>query len=170
MSTNSLSKKSGEEIKLVEATDADDDFLAELYFSTRSEEFSAVGWDEAQLRQFLKLQYDYQKQAYPMQFSAPEHSVIRRGDEKIGRLIVNRTETEIRLVDISLLPPFRRAGIGTRIITTLIAEAAEKDLPLTLQVAAGNQAALRLYRKLGFRVTGEDQMNISMQWQADFGF
>lgn len=144
---------------------ADEDFLGKLYFSARSEEFSPFGWDSEQLERFLAMQYKIQKQAYQLQFPDAENLIVWLEKEKIGRLIVNRSATDLRLVDISLLPEFRGSGVGTQIITDLQNEAGEKNLPLTLNVARNNSAAFRLYQKLGFQTTGADEMYYSMEWQ-----
>lgn len=152
-------------IEIVSETVTDENFLAKLYFSTRSDEFSALGWDAERLGQFLAMQYKIQKQAYHLQFPDAENLIIWLEEEKIGRLIVNRSANDLRLVDISLLPKFRSLGVGTKIITDLQSEAGEKNLPLTLNVARNNPSAFRLYQKLGFQMTGEDEMYFSMDWR-----
>lgn len=149
-------------IILAPATEADLKFVENVYISTRIDEFAMIGWDEEQLRQFLAMQNNIQKQAYSHQFPDAENLIICLEKEKIGRLIVNRNTNELRLVDISLLPQFQNLGVGTKIIKDLLNEAKEKKLPLTLTVARNNPAAFRLYQKLGFQITGEDEMYISM--------
>ena len=165
MSEKGLSKSSDGKIELVSETVADENFLAEVYFSTKGDEFAALGWDAEQLGQLLAMQYKIQKQAYQLQFPDAENLIIWMEKEKIGRLIVNRSATDLRLVDISLLPKFRGSGVGTKIITDLQNEAGEKNLPLTLTVAQNNPAAFRLYQKLGFQITGENEMYVSMEWR-----
>jgi ribosomal protein S18 acetylase RimI-like enzyme len=158
-------KSSDAKIQIVGETDADEDFLGKLYFSARSDEFSPLGWDAEQLGRFLTMQYKIQKEAYRLQFPDAENLIIWLKKEKIGRLIVNRSAADLRLIDISLLPEFRGSGFGTKIISDLQSEAGEKNLPLTLNVARNNSSAFRLYQKLGFQTTGEDEMYVSMQWR-----
>lgn len=165
MSEKGSSKSFDGKIEIVSETERDENFLAEVYFSTKSNEFSALGWDAGRLRQFLAMQYKIQKQAYHLQFPNAENLIIWLEKEKIGRLIVNQSATDLRLVDVSLLPKFRGLGIGTKIITGLQSEAGEKNLPLTLNVARNNPSAFRLYQKLGFQMTGEDEMYFSMDWR-----
>jgi ribosomal protein S18 acetylase RimI-like enzyme len=78
-------------------------------------------------------------------------------------LIVERTENEIRLVDIALLPEFRGQEIGGEIIKDLISEAENRRLPLTLTVLKTNDGALRLYQRLGFKSVADDAIYISME-------
>ena len=165
MSEKGLSKSAAGKIKMVSETAADDNFLAQVYFSVKSDEFSALGWDAGQLGQFLAMQYKIQKQAYQLQFPDADYLIIWLEKEKIGRLVVNRGEADLRLVDISLLPKFRNLGVGTKIITDLQNEVGEKNLPLTLTVARDNPSAFRLYQKLGFQITGEDELYLSMEWR-----
>jgi ribosomal protein S18 acetylase RimI-like enzyme len=80
-------------------------------------------------------------------------------------LIVNLSAENLRLVDISLLPEFSGSGVGTKIISDLQSEAGEKNLPLILNVARNNPSAFRLYQKLGFQTTGEEEMYVSMEWR-----
>lgn len=165
MSEKDSSKSSDAKIEIVSQTDTDEEFLAKVYFSVRSDEFLPLGWDAEQLGRFLAMQYKIQKQAYDLQFPGAENLIIRLEKEKIGRLIVNRSAADLRLVDISLLPEFRGSGIGTKIISDLQSEAGEKNLPLTLNVARNNPSAFRLYQKLGFQTTGEAEIYVSMQWR-----
>lgn len=165
MSENNLGNKNFEGIEFYNVSDDDLEFLSKVYFSTRIEEFAMFGWSEAQLESLIEMQFNSQKQSYSIQFPDAEHSIICLDQKKIGRIIVNRTSHEIRLVDIALLPEFRNSGVGSKIITDLTEEAKRKNLPLTLQVARNNSAAFRLYQKLGFQVTDENEMYISMEWK-----
>lgn len=165
MSEEGLSKYTDGKIEIVSVTVKDENFLAEVYLSVKKEEFSALGWNAEQLEQFLAMQYKIQKQAYQMQFPGAENLIIFFEKEKVGRLIVNRSTTDLRLIDISLLPNYRGSGIGTQIITDLQSEAGEQNLPLTLTVARSNPSAFRLYQNLGFQVTGADEMYFSMEWR-----
>jgi ribosomal protein S18 acetylase RimI-like enzyme len=151
------------QITLKKATESDEKFIEKLYFSTRKDEFAILGWSEIQLEMFLKMQFESQQQSYKMQFPEAESSVIKKGEISVGRLIVERTENEIRLVDIALLPEFRGQEIGGEIIKDLISEAENRRLPLTLTVLKTNDGALRLYQRLGFKSVADDAIYISME-------
>jgi ribosomal protein S18 acetylase RimI-like enzyme len=151
------------QITLKKATESDEKFIEKLYFSTRKDEFAILGWSEIQLEMFLKMQFESQQQSYKMQFPEAESSVIKKGEISVGRLIVERTKNEIRLVDIALLPEFRGQEIGGEIIKDLISEAENRRLPLTLTVLKTNDGALRLYQRLGFKSVADDAIYISME-------
>ncbi|MCD9187396.1 MAG: GNAT family N-acetyltransferase [Pyrinomonadaceae bacterium] len=150
-------------IVLVPVHESDGALVEEIYFYTRNEEFAATGWGDEQLKPFLKMQCDFQRQSYNMQFPTAEFSMIVFEDKKVGRLIVDRSEDEIRLVDIAILPEFRSLGIGGQLIGDLFIEAEKSNIPVGLQVEKNNQKAFRLYQKLGFEIVGEDDIYISME-------
>lgn len=122
----------------------DEDFLYQVYASTRAEELAVWGWNQIQQEVFLKMQFNAQRRAYEFQYPEAEHSIILSDEEMAGRIYVARTESEINLVDISLLPEHRNKGAGAFLIRDLQAQAAASNRSLRLQVLKTNEAARRL--------------------------
>lgn len=141
----------------------DEAFLLELYASTRREEVAAWGWDEAQREAFLKMQFNAQQQHYRFQYRDADHQIILVAERQAGRLYVWRDDQRILLVDIALLPEYRGAGIGTKVIGGLLAEAEQAKRPVLLHVRKYNPAR-RLYERLGFVAVGETEMDFEMRW------
>ena len=141
----------------------DEDFLYELYASVRGEELAACGWSEEQQKLFLNMQLKARDQSYSMYYPELDDKIVLCNAEPVGRLIVSRSEEAIRLVDITLLPNCRSAGIGTTLIRNLFYEAEAANKPVRLQVENTNPPALTLYQRLGFMVTGETQTHIQME-------
>ena len=134
-----------------------------LYASTRQEEVTAWGWNAAQQIAFLRMQFAAQQRSYTAGYPDADHCLILWLDEPVGRLIVSRTEQEIRLVDIALLPEYRNRGIGTCLVRELAKESQASRTPLRLQVLKGNKA-FRLYSRLGFSISSEDELYFQMEW------
>lgn len=62
---------------------------------------------------------------------------------------------ELHITLVAVDPDRRRRGLGLRVLSALLAEAGAHGAErATLEVAAGNAAALALYRRLGFRQAG----------------
>jgi ribosomal protein S18 acetylase RimI-like enzyme len=158
------SQYEGARITLRPAQPDDEPFLFGLYSSTRREEIAAFGWDSAQQDTFLRLQFRGQQRHYQMQAYEVDYRIILLEDIPIGQLIVIRSDREIRLADISLLPEHRGGGIGGSLIHTLFVEAREKGLPVTLHVEKTNRAA-RLYERLGFAAVGDTGAHLKMEWR-----
>jgi GNAT superfamily N-acetyltransferase len=137
--------------RLRAATDADLPFLLRLYASTREEELAAVDWSSEQKEAFVRQQFEAQHAWYAEQYAPAGTSfdVVELDGEPVGRLYVARWPREVRIVDISLLPPWRGRGLGSRLLRELFAEADAAGKPVTIHVERFNPA-LRLYARLGF--------------------
>jgi ribosomal protein S18 acetylase RimI-like enzyme len=144
----------------------DEEFLFDVYASTRAEEVAAWGWDPARRRAFLRMQFDARRRAYQAAYPDADDRVIVQGWQAVGRILVRRADDHIRLVDIAILPRYRKAGIGTCLIRELIAESRSSRRPLRLQVATDNRAA-GLYERLGFSVTGGDAAYREMECRLE---
>jgi ribosomal protein S18 acetylase RimI-like enzyme len=140
----------------------DGDFLFRLYASTRADEVAAFGWPAPQQEAFLRMQFNMQRRWYETAYSQAEHTIIELEDQPVGRMIVLRGQNSWQLIDISLLPEYRGRGIGGELIRALIHECAETGAVLQLQVLRNNPA-IRLYNRLGFTSTAEDQIYIQME-------
>jgi ribosomal protein S18 acetylase RimI-like enzyme len=143
----------------------DEQFLYEVYASTRADELTQVAWSEAQLKAFLKMQLNARDQSYRMHYAEIEDRIILSQNQPIGRLIVVRTNEEIRLADIALLPEHRGSGTGTSLIKLLMSEAGNTERPIRLQVEKTNMQAKRLYHRVGFTTTGENMTHVQMEYQ-----
>ena len=81
-----------------------------------------------------------------------------------GRLYWQCLPSELRLIEITVLPEFRARGLATLLVRHLQALAAQSSLPLALNVACTNHRALALYQRLGFALGDTDGMYYAMQW------
>lgn len=142
----------------------DQAFLFQVYASTRKDELSLWGWDEAMQNNFLKMQWTAQQQSYAQQFANSDHRIILLEDIPVGSVIISRSDQQIRLVDIALLPEHRNKGIGALCIQKLQDEAAFAGIPLHLSVIKTNPAQ-HLYKRLGFLTVGEEGIHLRMEWQ-----
>jgi ribosomal protein S18 acetylase RimI-like enzyme len=108
-----------------------------------------VPWDDTQKAVFLRQQFDAQDAWWQENYAAASFDVIVVDGEPAGRLYVHRGRSEIRIVDIALLPEHRGNGIGTRLVEDLLAEGDVEAKSVTIHVERMNPA-LRLYERLGF--------------------
>lgn len=142
----------------------DEAFLAKLYATTRDIEMALTGWDAAQQEAFLRMQFQFQTTHYRHHYGDASFQIILRDNTPIGRIYVHYGARELRLMDIALLPEFRRSGIGGAILENLLQEAAQQEKTVTLHVERFNPA-LRLYERLGFRVVEDLGINLLMEWR-----
>ncbi|MDZ4812664.1 MAG: GNAT family N-acetyltransferase [Pseudomonadota bacterium] len=155
------------DIGLRAESEADLDFVVALYTDTRWEELAPVDWPEPAKRAFLDQQGRLQHEHYLKHYAGAEmllivtdraqtesadaqwHDPAAAARELIGRIYLRAGSTEIRLMDIALLPRFRGRGIGHCLIEALQAQGAARGIGITLHVEPTNPAQ-RLYQRLGF--------------------
>ena len=143
---------------------ADDyDFLVEVYGSTRAEELALVPWTPEQQQAFVRSQFAAQQDHYAKNYPTASHDIIVFNGRPVGRLYVARLDHEIRIVDITLLPGERNAGIGTYLITRLLEEANRSGKVTRIYVEEFNPS-LRLFQRLGFWSSEQHGIHLLMEW------
>lgn len=139
-------------------TDGDLPFVTALYATTRAEEVAATGWPSELQVAFLDQQHRAQHAHYRATWPDGEWLLIERDGAPIGRLYLARQDGGLLIVDISLLPAARGAGLGTAILEDLLAG---EELPVELHVERSNPAR-RLYERLGFELVEEQAIYARM--------
>jgi GNAT superfamily N-acetyltransferase len=153
-------------ITLREVTAEDEAFLLEVYASTRALELSLVPWSDEQREAFLKFQFDAQHSHYRTQFPEASYQIIFNDTERVGRLYVLKDTAEIRILDLTVLPQHRNAGIGTLLMRDLLTEAEQTGKPVSIWVEQFNPSQT-LFQRLGFSKIKEDGYNYLMQWRPN---
>lgn len=129
-------------------------FLKSVYRSSREQELEANGWTEKQKDEFIEFQFNAQHSFYTNSYDGADFMIIEVNKSDVGRLYIWRTENQIRIMDIALLPEYRRKGTGTKILKNLIKESEQTGKKLNIHVEYYNPA-LKLYENLGFKKTDD---------------
>jgi len=153
-------------LSLRRAEEGDNEFLYQVYASTRSDEMALVDWSEEQKEAFLRMQVRAQVEHYKVHFPHAEQLIIQREDISVGRLIVDRSGDWIHIIDIALLSEARNAGIGSAIMKDLLEEAQHDTRQIMLRVEFFNPAR-RLYSRLGFVQAREFSIYHEMVWTPE---
>jgi ribosomal protein S18 acetylase RimI-like enzyme len=121
------------------ATPADAEFCYQLHKAAMGEYITATwGWDEQVQRAF-----------HERAFNPRRWRIITAGQDDIGMLDVDYRPGETYLSRIEIRPDHQGAGIGTLIISALLAEADCAGQDLVLDVLTVNRRAQALYQRLG---------------------
>ena len=153
-------------LSLRPAAAADEDFLFDLYASSRGDDLASLGWSPDQVREFLRMQYEAQQRFLKNEYRRADDQIILIDGRTAGRLLVERRDHEIRGIDVALLPEFRNQGIGSWLFAQLQSESARTRKPLRIQVIRFNPA-IALLERLGFSRTSETATHFQMEWRAD---
>src|SRR6516162_5937051 len=106
-------------ISLRLARQEDQEFLFKLYASTRQAELEAFGWNPAQQKAFLRMQFNAQRRWYETAYPAAVEQIVELNQQPAGRLMVEKGAATT-LVDICLLPEHRGSGIGGSLLRELM--------------------------------------------------
>ena len=112
------------------------------------------GWDE-----------EWQRAHFAANYAPERQAVIVRGGtvlRDVGRVSLTRHWRKIFLRDIELMGPERNRGVGTAIISAVVALARDSDRYVELRVLRCNPAQ-RLYMRLGFRIVDDDGARLRMR-------
>ena len=150
-------------IRLIPITDSDLPFLLKVYAGTRADEMALTGWKEDQIAEFLEMQFRMQHHSYTTQYHNSSLDKILYKGEEAGRFYVDRRDNEIRIIDIALLPEFRRKGIGGQLFKSVMEEAAQTGKSVSIHVEKFNPA-LQFYQKLGFHSVVDRGVYLFMEW------
>ncbi len=136
-------------------TPADEDFRFALFCASRPPGQDFAFMEPALREQLLRQQFRAQNYSYRADFPNARFDVIEFDGALVGHVVVDVADTEMRVVDLAILPDRRSAGLGEAVLKPLIAEAQRRKIPLRVSVLNGNQGSLRFCRRLGFEPIGE---------------
>jgi ribosomal protein S18 acetylase RimI-like enzyme len=130
-------------------------FLRALFESFRAGELALVPWSAAQKAAFLDDQFRLQHLHFTRVHAGGDFWVLVQGPARIGRLYLDRSGPNWRIVDIGLVSQARGHGLGSALIEWIKSAATQAGAEgVALAVAANNPRARALYLRRGFREKG----------------
>jgi putative acetyltransferase len=129
----------------------DFDYCSDLYFAEMERTIADLKLDKAA-----------HAASFRGRWEATEVRLIMLDGADIGWLQATTNEDALYLGQLFVAPAFQRQGIGTEVMKHLIIEATFTGRSVTLGVVKTNPA-LRLYRRLGFQTTNEDDRKFHMR-------
>lgn len=140
----------------------DEEALLAIFAATREPERQQLGWSGPEWDAFIRQQFAAQHAQYMRGYANPTFSLVLRGGEVVGRLYVDRTPAEIRIIDIALLPAHQRQGMGGRLLRALAEESDACGIPMGLHVEKNNPI-LGAYERLGLQAREDRGVYLYMQ-------
>lgn len=142
--------------KLRPATPSDGEFLRTVHAQTHGGDLCRSALPPAMLTSLLDLQFTAQQAQYATDHPAAIDQVIELAGVRAGRCWTDRTRTELRLLDLAVLPRFQRQGIAGAVLDELIALAQQDEVSLRLSVWSDNVTAVGLYARRGLTAAATD--------------
>lgn len=144
----------------------DEAFRFQLFCASRQPEFARLLAPDV-LEPIMRQQFHAQTVGYRSRFPRARADIIELGGKPIGRIMLDRGDKVLHIVDQAITPELRNRGIGTAIMRALMEEARQTSGAVRLAVAAGNGQALRLYRRLGFAPIETQELYLWLEWRPD---
>ena len=137
---------------LRQATEADYAFLFHLHQASMKDYVTQTwGWDEV-----------VQQTLFRERFVPAHVQIVVVDGRDVGALAVKQEPETLVLANLQLLPDAQKQGLGTAIIRTLLWQARQLGVSVSLQVLKVNPAR-NLYERLGFTVIGETATHYLMR-------
>jgi len=133
----------------------DFDYCSTLYFAGREKAILEEGLDRSALVADLRRRWE-----------VTQVRMITLDDADIGWLQTTAQGETLFIVQFFIDAPFQGQGIGTEVMRRIIDEGRTLGQAVTLGVVKTNPA-LRLYERLGFRITHEDERKFYMKRELE---
>jgi len=140
------------------ALPADVDFEHFLYASTR-DDLRPLGPEV--FDGLVGMQFRAQTMSIRLDHPQADHKIVIVEEAPAGRLIIDETGEQIKVIDVALLPEYRGQGIGTSLLRGVVAQADRMGRAIALHVEKQSRA-VRLYERLGFLISGESGLYFEM--------
>ena len=155
------------DISLRDIQENDLPILCEIYGSTRTEELEkGRDWSAKQIKIFIEHQFSAQHEYYQKNYIGAKFYIIEKENNVVGRLYIDFffEKKGIRIIDITLLPNWRKKNIGSSILAAIIKKAALKNMNVSIHVESFNPA-MNLYKRLGFtKISETNGVYHLMEW------
>jgi ribosomal protein S18 acetylase RimI-like enzyme len=108
------------------------------------------------------MQFTAQQTHYGSRYPNAVHCLILKDGRPVGRVYVSREEEVIRILDITVLPAERSAGIGTTVLEEIMDDGRATGRPVQIYVENYNPS-LKLFERLGFSRIEDTGMHYLME-------
>jgi ribosomal protein S18 acetylase RimI-like enzyme len=127
------------------ATENDIDYLLDLRIKTMVPHYAESNLPTDRETTLQRILYQFDKA-----------NIIFLDNHPIGLLKVDRTDSNIDILQLQIDPDQQGKGLGKMILTDILEEASAAGKTASLSVLKTNKAQ-HLYSSLGFKVVGEDE-------------
>jgi len=144
-----------EKIKFRKARANDIEFLLALRKSSMNEHLAAAGITMDDNQHLVRIHEFFD-----------DSTIICKNERPIGLVKFSIIDSRLHIRQFQIMPAFHNMGVGGQVLNKLKQKAAERGLPITLNVLLKNPA-LKLYQRHGFKIENENQLEYQMKWQIN---
>lgn len=141
-------------LRAVDAEDSEELFRIHRESMTQYLEQAFEGWTEERAREHHR------------RWMTSGTTQVIVAEQITGSLEVVSRDGALWIVRIEIDPRCHNQGLGSAIVKLVQRQAAERSMPLFLEVFAHNPAR-HLYERLGFRAVSRDGPSVRMKWDGE---
>ena len=147
-------------LQIREFSKSEKDYKKHLFVENKISQLDAQHWSEDLKTQITNMQYMAQENHINTYFPEAKDSVIICNNKKVGRLVFEKSDFKLHVIDIVIEKKHQNKGLGTEILTKLISE--NELISLNVDM---NNPALNLYQRLGFKVIEQRNHQYFMEYE-----
>ena len=155
-----------EDICLRRVSRADRPLCESLFIEAHQGPLQLAGWDEDQCRNYLAPQFDMRERGFKQQYPQADDDMIQIDGIDVGRMIINRQQLGIHIIDIVIFNNWRQRGIGSYLLNELCNEADVKD-PDELHRRTGHcvRACSSKHIRVLYNSPGGMRISVEITWR-----
>ncbi|HVJ51989.1 MAG TPA: GNAT family N-acetyltransferase [Aliidongia sp.] len=144
---------------------AEEAFLYLLFSAIKAPEMALMPISTQHKEHLLQIQYRSMNATYRHHYPDARFEIVELDRWPVGRLVTAVQEHCVYYVDIALLPQASGLGLGTALMTSVLAEPRRLGLPARVKVLSHNIPSLRLMRRVGFTPFGSTPPYVDLEWR-----
>lgn len=126
-------------------------------------ELNSAAYRSVITEQFGSWNEPEQQRQFGEKWARGQYQLVCLAGERVGVLWTTLETDHLFVNELLILPERQGSGIGTQVMSDLLGDATERNLPVRLRVLIRNRARI-LYERLGFKTDAVTSTHFLMTW------
>ena len=145
---------------------SEDAFLYLLFASIKAPEMALMPVNAQHKEFLLQMQYKSMRNTYRQRFPQARFEIVELDRWPIGRIVTDVQKSHVYYVDIALMPHAHGVGLGTALMSAMLAEPRRLGVPARAKVLSYNIPSLHMFERLGFTRVAANIPYLDLEWRC----
>ncbi|MGF7115341.1 ribosomal protein S18 acetylase RimI-like enzyme [Pseudomonas laurylsulfatiphila] len=119
------------------------------------------------LRYYIRHDLMWQDEAFDVAWAGRDNRLLTSGDQMLGYVSLSRDARALYIRELQVVEAFRGLGVGSWAIDQVLSVADQERRPALRLTVFENNPARALYERKGFKVVGQDECFLRMQFDIN---